>query len=64
MQTYKKQQGNPVLFSVSMKDKIMNVKNDIGAKKILKTNKDKILNLEIDDKGILRDYNTTNNFTD
>ena len=62
--TYKKQQGNPVLFSVSMKDKIMNVKNDIGAKEILKTNKDKILNLEIDDQGILRDYNTTNNFTD
>tara|TARA_B100000029_G_scaffold515533_1_gene623104 strand:+ start:2295 stop:2864 length:570 start_codon:yes stop_codon:yes gene_type:complete len=62
--TFKKQQGNPVLFSVSMKDKIMNVKNDIGAKEILKMNKDKILNLEVNDQGILKDYNTTNNFID
>ena len=59
---YKGKQGNPVLFSTSMKNKIMNIKGDIGAKKILKTNKDKVFNLEIDDYGIIKDYNTIDSF--
>ena len=32
--TYKGQQGNPVLFNKSMKERIMNIAGDIGAKKI------------------------------
>tara|TARA_B100000029_G_scaffold381112_1_gene376224 strand:- start:185 stop:754 length:570 start_codon:yes stop_codon:yes gene_type:complete len=59
---YKKQQGNPVLFSISMKDEIMSIEGDNGAKKILDKNKDKILNLEINDEGILKNYNRPNNF--
>ena len=31
--TYKGQQGNPVLFAKSMKEKIMDIAGDIGAKK-------------------------------
>ena len=60
--TYKGQQGNPVLFSNSMKDKIMNIQGDIGAKKILELNKDKIFNLEINDQSITKDFNTKSNF--
>jgi len=60
--TYKKQQGNPVLFNKSMKAKIMNIKGDSGAKKILELNKDKILNLEINDQSIFKDFNTHKNF--
>ena len=60
--TYKNQQGNPVLFSILMKDEIMNIEGDSGAKKILKKNKDKILNLETNDLGILKNYNTPDNF--
>ena len=33
--TYKGQQGNPVLFNKSMKEKIMNITGDAGAKQIL-----------------------------
>ncbi len=62
--TYKNKQGNPILFSVLMKSKIMNIDGDNGAKKILKKNKDKIFNLEINDQGILKNYNTLNNFYD
>ena len=60
--TYKGQQGNPVLFSNSMKDKIMNIQGDIGAKKILELNKDKIISVQIDDQNITKDFNTKENF--
>ena len=60
--TYKGEQGNPILFSQSMKNKIMNIKGDVGAKKILELNKDKILNVEIIDQGIKKDFNTKNDF--
>ena len=60
--TYKGQQGNPVLFSSSMKNKIMNIEGDIGAKKILELNKGKIFNLEINDQSITKDFNTKSNF--
>ena len=60
--TYKGQQGNPVLFDKSMKEKIMNISGDTGAKKILELNKDKILNLEINDQSITKGFDTQDNF--
>jgi molybdenum cofactor cytidylyltransferase len=59
---YKGQQGNPVLFDKSMKEKIMNISGDAGAKKILESNKDKILNLEINDQYITKGFDTQDNF--
>jgi len=61
--TYKGQQGNPVLFNKSMKEKVMDISGDIGAKKILELNKDKILNLEINDQSITRGFNTQGDFS-
>ena len=60
--TYKGQQGNPVLFDNSMKDKVLNISGDVGAKKILELNKDKILNLEINDQNITKGFNTLDDF--
>ena len=60
--TYKNQQGNPVLFNNSMKEKIMDIKGDAGAKKILELNKDKILNLEINDHSIVKGFNSQKDF--
>ena len=59
---YKGQQGNPVLFNKSMKEKIIVITGDIGAKKILELNKDKILNLEINDQSITKGFDTQDNF--
>ncbi len=59
---YKGQQGNPVLFDKSMKEKIMSISGDAGAKKILELNKDKILNLEINDQNITKGFDTQDNF--
>ena len=61
--TYNGQQGNPVLFDKSMKETVMNITGDVGAKKILKLNKDKILNLEINDQNISKDLNTQGDFS-
>ena len=61
--TYKSEQGNPVLFSKSMKKKIMNIEGDVGAKKILELNKDKILNIETNDHGITKNFNMLDNFS-
>ena len=60
--TYKGQQGNPVLFAKSMKEKIINISGDVGAKKILELNKDKILNLEINDQCVTKNFNTQDSF--
>ena len=60
--TYEKQQGNPVLFAKSMKEKIMDISGDVGAKKILELNKEKIFYLPIDDSGAVLDFNTQESF--
>jgi len=60
--TYKGKQGNPVLFSISMKEKIKNIEGDIGAKKIIDMNKDKILFCETNDIGVTKDFNVSDNF--
>ena len=61
--TYKGQQGNPVLFDKSMKETVMNITGDVGAKKILELNKNKILNLEINDQSIVKGFNTQGDFS-
>ena len=60
--TYKNEQGNPVLFSRSLIDKISSIKGDFGAKKLIKTYNGKILYKEINDDAIMLDYNTKDNF--
>ncbi len=60
--TYKGQQGNPVLFAKSMKEKIINISGDVGAKKILELNKNKILNVEVGNQSIRKDFNTKDDF--
>ena len=60
--TYKGQQGNPVLFDKSMKEKVIDISGDVGAKKILELNKDKIFNLEINDQSIIKGFNTQGDF--
>ena len=60
--TYKGQQGNPILFNKSMKEKIMSIDGDVGAKKILELNKNRILNLEINNQGVIRGFNAQMDF--
>jgi len=62
-QPTKEQQGNPVLFNKSMKEKVIDISGDVGAKKILELNKDKILNLKINEQSITKGFNTQDDFS-
>jgi len=61
--TYNGKQGNPVLFSKSMKSLIMSIDGDMGAKKILEENKSKILKIEINDINVAKDFNSKSDFS-
>ena len=60
--TYKNIQGNPVLFSKSMKHKIMKIKGDFGAKKIFEENKNQIMNIDTKDLSVTQNFNTVKDF--
>ena len=60
--TYKGQQGNPVLFSKSIKKKFMTIEGDVGGKKILQLNKDKVFSFNTTNENIIKDFNTKENF--
>jgi len=60
--TFEGKNGNPILFSKFMKDKIMLVKNDLGASEIIKLNKEKILNVPLNNKSIFLDFDTPDSF--
>jgi molybdenum cofactor cytidylyltransferase len=62
--TYSDQAGNPILFSKYMKDKIMQINGDVGAKKIIELNKKNILNIPFKSKGITLDFDTKTDFLD
>ena len=60
--TYKGKRGNPILFSKSIKNILMEIKGDIGAKEIIDAQDKKILELEINDKAVTQNFNTKDNF--
>ena len=61
--TYKNQRGNPVLFDKSMKELIMNIEGDAGAKKIINKNEDNIFFFETNNQSIIQDFNTQLSFS-
>jgi len=60
--TYKGQLGNPILFSKSIKNLLMNVEGDMGAKKIIDMKKQRIFKLETNDLSVTQNFNTKDNF--
>jgi len=60
--TYKNIRGNPILFSKSMKEKLLNIDGDIGGKKIISKNNDKVHEIIIEEDSITKDLNTKDNF--
>jgi molybdenum cofactor cytidylyltransferase len=60
---YKGKRGHPVLFPISLKEKIMSIEGDIGAKNIIEINYDNILNVQVNNKNITKDFNTKESFS-
>ena len=46
-----------------MKEKIMRVQEDIGAKMVIDANKDKVFNLETNNENITKNFNTKESFS-
>ena len=59
---FKGQKGNTVLFPKSFEKKLLSIEGDSGAKKMLEINKKEVLNLEIDDPGIIKDLDVPSDF--
>ncbi len=50
--------GNPILFDRSLFRQIMKLRGDRGAKSVVEGNADSLLEVEVDDRGILLDIDT------
>jgi len=59
---FEEKEGNPILFSKFMREKIMNIDGDYGAKKIIEESKNKILYVPIKSNGITLDFDTKEDF--
>ena len=59
---YKKRFGNPVGFKRSMIKPLYKVKNDRGAKEIIKQNKKKLHFIKVNSQSIFKDFNTKKDF--
>ena len=60
--TYEGKEGNPILFSKFMKEKVMDIEGDFGAKKIIELNKKKVLNVPFKNRGIILDFDRREDF--
>ena len=60
--TYEGKNGNPILFSKYMKEKIMKIKGDEGAKELIEVNKNKCLHIPFKNRGITLDFDTLEDF--
>ncbi len=60
--TFEKKNGNPILFSKYMKEKILNIRGDNGAKKLIELNKNKVLNVSVKSSGITLDFDNQKDF--
>ena len=60
--TFENEKGNPILFSKHMKEKIMQIKGDNGARELIELNKDKTLNVPLKSRGVTLDFDEREDF--
>ena len=56
--TCKQSRGNPVILMPELFDLLLDVAGDVGARQLLRANPDAVLEVDVDDSGILADYDT------
>jgi len=60
--TFENEKGNPILFSKHMREKIMQIKGDNGARELIELNKDKTLNVPLKSRGVILDFDEREDF--
>jgi len=58
--SYKATRGNPVILMPELFDLLLDVQGDVGARQLLRANPDAVVEVNVDDNGILTDYDTPN----
>lgn len=61
---YRGQRGHPVGFSACFADELTALEGDIGARRVLQAHARRIVELEVDDAGVLRDVDTPEDLAD
>jgi len=59
---FEKERGHPTLFSKSLFNELLNAPQDKGARHVLYSNEDKVLELEVFERGILIGINTEDDY--
>lgn len=59
---YRGARGNPVLFDRSLFLQIMRIEGDVGAKRVVESHKAELLELEVEDPGVVVDIDTPADF--
>ena len=59
---FNKERGHPTLFSKSLFNELLNAPQDKGARHVLYSNEDKVLELDVPDRGILIGINTEDDY--
>ena len=60
---YRGRRGNPVLFDRSLFPQIRRIRGDVGAKSVVAGNEDKLLQVDVNDEGILVDIDTPSDYS-
>jgi molybdenum cofactor cytidylyltransferase len=57
--TYRGKQGNPVLWARAFVPEMMAITGDVGARQLVGRHADRLVEVEVPDDGVLRDFDTT-----
>ena len=59
---FKRQRGNPVLFSIEFRNDILEHKKKSGCKEVIMKNSDSVMEIEMDDEKMLLDVDTMEDY--
>ncbi len=59
---YRGRRGNPVLFDRSLFPELLKMEGDVGAKSVVDSNASRLLRVEVDDRGVLIDVDTPEDY--
>ena len=60
--TYQSMRGHPIIFALKYKEKLLELKGDIGGRQIIKDHPDDVLEITVDSEGVITDINTRSDY--
>jgi len=60
--TYRGKRGHPIIFGIKYKRKLLELKGDIGGRKIIEDHPDDVLEVEVASESVVVDFDTKNDY--